>query len=327
MSDCTICAEPLPLDDKFLKCSVCKDDYHLGKNCSTVTESAFSKMSSAKRESWVCPECKKQAVKQSVAGAKSDDAALAQQLLTVNDKLDRLTSTVETLTGRVEELLTFKATGERTAQTVLEIQGSLDSLDAKYESVSSIVTANQTAVSELGTQVDTLSATIVAQALLLEKVGSELNDLEQYSRRCNFEIHGLPYKPNEDLSSFLSELAAKLNISEFKATDVSALHRLPARSNTIPVILVQMHTVSAKQEWLSARGVLRELAHDSTFPRLYFNDNLSRAQRELYRLARLKGNDKHFKFVWTKNGRILAKKDEEAPVLYINKASDLESIV
>lgn len=64
-----------------------------------------------------------------------------------------------------------------------------------------------------------------------------------------------------------------------------------------------------------------------TFPRLYFNENLTRTNRELFRFARVRGKEKGFKFIWTGNGKILAKKCEGAPVIRIDKLSDLEKIV
>lgn len=326
-SVCVACSKALPLDGKLLTCSACNGAYHLGKSCSAVAEGTFTKMTTVKRETWLCQPCRSAVAKQPCTDSNPGDASIAQQFTAVNKKLDQLRSTVELLAGKVEELLAFKATGEKVAESVAEIQSSIDFLSSKYDTVLSTVTAGQAAVAELRSQTESLSATVVSQAALIDKLSSDLNDLEQYSRRSNFEIHGLPRKPNEDLTSVISDLAGALNISEFKTADISTVHRLPSRGDSIPPVIVQMHNVTAKEKWLSARRLLPRLVQDGLFPRLYFNDNLSRANRELFRLARSKGKEKNFRFVWTRDGKVLAKKSEGAPLIRVQKMSDLERIV
>ncbi|KAH6923660.1 hypothetical protein HPB50_004400 [Hyalomma asiaticum] len=212
------------------------------------------------------------------------------------------------------------------AERVSEIQSSIEFLSSKYDSVISNTEANQAEITRLHTEVSSLSSTVVAQAELLDKLRSEVNDLEQYSRKCNFEVHGLPYKPNEDLRSIMTELAQNLGISDFQPTAITAIHRLPSKTDSIPPILVQTSDVASKDKWLGAKKGLSSLAQTGSFPRLYFNENLTRHNKDLFRLTRLKGKEKGFKFVWTKNGKIFAKKCEGASLIRVEREYDLEKI-
>lgn len=153
-----------------------------------------------------------------------------------------------------------------------------------------------------------------------------MNEMEQYSRRKNFEIHGFPSKPKENLQSFLSDLAQQLDVPNFAATQVSAIHRLPSRDNTTPAILVQMCSVEAKEQWLRSRKNLPRLVQND-FPRLYFNDNLTRVNRELFWLARTKAKEMSFKYVWTRNGKVFARKADGAPLVRINRKLDIERLI
>lgn len=125
----------------------------------------------------------------------------------------------------------------------------------------------------------------------------------------------------------MCELALKLDLNDFSETDIAAVHRLPSGPNKIAPILVQVHKVSIEEQCICARTKLPQLAEEDSFPRLYINENLTRANKELYRLARLKGKEKGFKFVWTRNGRVLARKEEGRPIIHIDSKADLDLIV
>lgn len=157
-------------------------------------------------------------------------------------------------------------------------------------------------------------------------MSTNINDLEEYTRRVNFEIHGFPATQGQDLVAVMTHLAVKLIIADFQKTDITTVNHLPARQDAIPSNIVQMKTTAKKKVWMNARKGLAALESD-TFPRLYFNENLTQTNRELFRFARFRGNEKGFKFIWTGNGKILAKKCEGVPVIRIDKLSDLEKIV
>lgn len=229
---------------------------------------------------------------------------------------------------RVEKLLSFKATCEKMADTVTDIQASIDFLSEIYDSMLSTVTSHQTEVSQLRAQVESLSGTVARQAEILDQTTVQINELEQYGRRCNFEIHGLPLKPGEYLKSFMCDLAGQLGLRNFQEDDICRIHRLPTqnKSSTSPPILVQVQNSSVKEKWCRARKGLPDLAQSGKFPRLFINENLTRMNRELFRLAHSKGKENGYKFMWTRNGKVLARKSEGAPFIGVEKFSDLDKI-
>lgn len=192
----------------------------------------------------------------------------------------------------------------------------------------STVASNQTEASHLRTQVETVSITVARQAEVLDRATVQINEIEQYGRPCNFEIHGLPSKPGENLRSFISNLAERLNLANFQEDEIWKIHRLPThdKSSPSPPILVQVQNTSVKEKWLRARKGLRNLAQSDQFPRLFINENLTRMNRELFRLARSKGKENGYSFVWTRDGKVLARKAEGAPTIRIGKLSDLDRL-
>jgi len=54
----------------------------------------------------------------------------------------------------------------------------------------------------------------------------KLDELEQYGRRQNLEIVGVPYKTGEDVTKITIDLADKLHV-KLCEEDISIAHRLP----------------------------------------------------------------------------------------------------
>lgn len=78
---------------------------------------------------------------------------------------------------------------------------------------------------------------------------------------------------------------------------------------------------------MAARGRLKNLCQTDNDPKLFFNDNLTQANRELFWLTRTRGKESRFRFVWLKNAKIFAKKEEGSPVIRINTVRDLAKLV
>ena len=59
---------------------------------------------------------------------------------------------------------------------------------------------------------------------------------------------------------------------------------------------------------------------------IYINDQLTYNNRQLLWIAKTKAHEVKWKFVWVRNGNILARKNENSPSIIINNAADIESI-
>ncbi|XP_040071480.1 uncharacterized protein LOC120843999 [Ixodes scapularis] len=199
-------------------------------------------------------------------------------LLTLKGSVDSLLS----LSAQLNELLLVKPLVESLRETVNEIQQSMDFFSADYDRLLKLATANEQTGKGLQDELSQLKSTVQIQAAEIQEIRGALNDNEQHSRLSNLEVHGLPVSPKEDLLSFIESLAEKLNISHFHKTDILAIHRLPAKREKAPPILIRFASVSMKESWMEARGKLPSLSQVGPFPKLYLNDNLTRANKELF---------------------------------------------
>ena len=64
------------------------------------------------------------------------------------------------------------------------------------------------------------------------KADEKVDALEQYGRRQNLEIVGIPYTEGENTNHIVTELAKLVEV-ELKPEDISTLHRLPVRSPSV----------------------------------------------------------------------------------------------
>lgn len=334
-SSCVVCSSALPKDGRFMRCGECGNGYHLA-GCSGIADRTFTTMGSIKREKWKCRACRSLvscASPGTVTEASQEvQHELISQLEGIGHKLDVLFSlkaSVEQLSqlpGKVDALLSLRPTVESMKETINSVQESVQFFSDKYDSLLALVTSHEKEVKALKAEVGRLQTTVSDQATSLEQLKVNLNDLEQYGRRQNMEIHGLPYSSTENLGDSLRDLAGRLDIAGFQSSDILAIHRLPARRDTVPAVIVRFVSVRAKEPWMASRGKLRSLPELGSSSKLYFNDNLTRANKELFWQARSRGRDNGFKFVWVKNGKIMAKKNEGSPVLRINSVHDLDAI-
>lgn len=338
---CFACLAEIAADVKCITCSVCRNEYHFGQSCAGITEASYAGMGAAKREKWRCKTCRTQENRsgaQSEAftsqGSSQDNASVvAAQLQGFGQKLDALLaikSTVDTLLtlpAKVDELLTLKPTVERMEMHTQELETKVDGLSAKYDTVFKCTTTNEEKITELETKQAELQVTVNSQEERIQTLREDLNSEEQYSRIANLEIQGLPTSPNEDLRKLVSDSAAKLELSDFAATDILAVHRLLAKPGSIPIVLVKFASAQLKERWLGSRGKLRVLVQAAAVPKIFFNENLTKQNRHLHWMVREKAKEKRYKFTWVKNGKIFAKKNEASSLLRINRVADLDKIV
>lgn len=226
----------------------------------------------------------------------------------------------------MNDLLTVQVVVETLNETVRGLQKSLEFFSGHYDSLLAQEKVNVSEIKDLKSEVRVLTSAVTEQRSEIRRLQAELNYSDQYSRLSNMEIHGLPYKPTENVRALVDNLASSLNIKGFQPSDIITVHRLPPKrdSNIAPPVIVRFNSVTDKETWMASRGKLRSLPG---FPILYFNENLTRIKKELFWKARSRGKEKRYQFVWVKNAKVFAKKKEGSPVIRVNSVSDIDKMV
>ncbi|XP_052744509.1 uncharacterized protein LOC128199358 [Bicyclus anynana] len=170
----------------------------------------------------------------------------------------------------------------------------------------------------------------------------ELNLREQGNLSSDLQISGIPEYENESLTHIITTVAAKLqvNINEQDiATSMRVGPKRPAnnlssgahsfRSRPIAVRLARRST---RDELLKNARVRRGCTSgDLGLPshevrRVYINERLTRINRQIFTKAREAARAARWRFVWTKDGRIFARRAESSDVHMLQTEEDIDKI-
>ena len=157
-----------------------------------------------------------------------------------------------------------------------------------------------------------------------------LTGVEQYTRRENFEISGIPADlPHYELKGKVLNIANTLldrTQDPVTAKDIHACHRLKVENGKAAVI-VRMVNREDTVAILKSKKTLPEKSNELGFPeRLYINENLCNRTKDIYSEARKLKKKGLLSSCWTYNGIVhIKKRDSEPKGKKIFHLADLEN--
>lgn len=151
----------------------------------------------------------------------------------------------------------------------------------------------------------------------------ELNEREQSTLLNDVEISGVPELPGESVLSIVAAVSTKLGVELDHRDIVSATRAGPVRRETgggprprPRPIAVRLVRRALRDDLLRSARVRRgattaDIGLPSHDPRpLYVNERLSSTNRAIFGKAREMGRALNWRFVWSKEGRIYARRDD-----------------
>jgi hypothetical protein len=223
-------------------------------------------------------------------------------------------------------------TPEFITSKLLELQNHLTDLicQQKNEIIDQLQNENILLKSEI---VD-LRADLKKKTEDIADIETDVINLQQYVRRNNIEIHGIPNNVNDkDLEEKVIELAGCIDV-ELKKEDIEACHRLPnnkknskANKRTI-VRFVNRKSCDKlhikKSEIKKRPERLREIGLASS--NLYINSNLCPYNKFLWGKCKKLFNEKLIHRFWIYNGSVFLLTDENEVKTKIDHLSTLKYI-
>lgn len=168
----------------------------------------------------------------------------------------------------------------------------------------------------------------------LAKANRQINELEQYSRRCCLDISGVPERPDEDTTELVVELSRVVGV-QIEKSDIDISHRVgrPSPGKTRKII-VKFMRVSKRQDLYAARRDLRRAraARGSFFAeqvltKIFISENLTRENDLLlYKARQLRKKGKLFA-VWSDQGKLKTRITSGAPTRIFRSLEDLAALV
>ena len=180
MKTCVVCNEELPPEHTVCAVKGCLLHFH----CAGVKESTWRR---TKQAEWKCPDCRKVVVNNDPVTPAEMRQFMANVTENVN-KIDELKRSVEAL----ENSVTF--------------------MSEKYEETASELKACKTKLDEVEKKVEVLGKEKEEKDEVIYDLSLRMREAEQYARKCNIEIVGIPEQRNEDLNLIMENIASALNV-------------------------------------------------------------------------------------------------------------------
>ncbi len=154
------------------------------------------------------------------------------------------------------------------------------------------------------------------------KLNIRIEELENYSRRDNIVIHGLPEEQNEgeeELLNLINGVADSPGVP-LQPYEIHAFHRLPTKEGKNKPVIVKLNNRQTK-----ARLVRR--SKQIKLQNIFVNEYVSKQTNELFSAARLAKKDGKFQFVWLKEGQVFVRREERSQEVKVKTMKQLEELV
>lgn len=157
-----------------------------------------------------------------------------------------------------------------------------------------------------------------------------LDDLESYNRRNNLEIINIPQRQGEETDKIVEKIAEILEV-DLNPTEIEASHRIYSSRNETAKksspLIVRFVNRRVKEAFIKRAKSKKLSTKDLGFPGqvvpVFVRENLTRKKKELFYLALSEKRNTDWKFLWSHNGNIFARRKEGDKVYKICAKDDL----
>ena len=203
-----------------------------------------------------------------------------------------------------------------------EIKKSQEFLATKFDDLEVLLKKlkdENTELHKTNTQLNERNGVLEQQCTLAD---IENENVKRYLRRDLLEIRGIPESAEENTNNLVKQvadlIAPELNISE---SDISISHRLPAPHGRVKPIIVKFTRRDSRDAIYSKRRNLSsKKSADLGFHvcnRLCINESLTAQSRKILHDVKEFQRAHEFKYVWTKQGKVLLKKDSHQSEVHV----------
>ena len=237
--------------------------------------------------------------------------------------------------------------------TIVNMRTEMNNLVAKFEVISNIATKNQEEIVTIKAQ----NATLVQEndnlkrevetvkagrqndngdnelKTKIEELTKRINEIDQYLRINNLEIVGLPEPDKEagetDEKIIINAVNLLADLPEpIRPEDIDISHPLKTnRRDNKNVHVVRFISRKKKAEILTAKKSINNRNFKFRDNDVFINEHLSPANRSLFAAANAKKRTLGYKFLWTRGGDILMRKNDTSEAIFITCENDINNLV
>jgi len=167
---------------------------------------------------------------------------------------------------------------------------------------------------------------------LIDKSNQAINDLEQYGRRNMLDIRGIPRMKEENTDDLVLKIAEIINI-QLDSNDIEVSHRTSSQKDA-PIIVKFLARHKRNLFYKNRMNLQGKTVENIGYEfgkcknKIFVNESLTAKNGMIYKTARekLKVNNL-FKHVWTVNGQILVRKDDNGKKIILRSLKDINDLL
>lgn len=168
---------------------------------------------------------------------------------------------------------------------------------------------------------------------------NKINYMEQKTRASNIEIQCLPEKRNENLYNVIKQIGRVIScdIEDNHILHCTRTAKLNSNNTRPRAVVVQFISARIRDTYLAAcikfnkshpdnKLNVSHLGYSENRSPIYICEHLSPTNKSLHAATRLKAKEKGFKYVWIRNGKIFARKDDTSEHIFIRDTDTLSKL-
>lgn len=350
---CSGCHSKIKNKD-LMKCCQCSQTYDL--KCAKVSKNRYDLMMDEHRQTWKCCSC------HSTEGTTSYNTPISTPSSPLNQQQDDENVTFRRNTGIERELcdvshgsgglvtqevlrdiirdeigIAFKtAIGKLVAEQLANINENINSFDKSLSFNNTLLEEMKKKLDEKVQIIEKLEKENIELRSTVTDLSTRLNTVEQNMRECNVEINGIPENRSENLPSVMLQLGQSVEcpITKDDIQHVTRVAKLNKDSDRPKAVVLKLRTRLMRDTLLAAvskfnKGHVndklstRHLGIGGKREPIFVSEHLSPHNKHLHAATRQKAREAEFKFVWVRDGRIYAKKNETSQAIYVRSLESL----
>lgn len=323
MAKCAKCSKLVTKKSPGLQCSKCSKWIHA--QCALITTDQLNALNITDSVDWKCRSC--------AGSGRPKRLSCIMPDADEEDGTDTELQQQGVNSGEINKQLLGEIRREIREAIRMELQQSLSFFSDKIDEYEEKIGKYEQDIRLVEKQNYELKNTCKNLDLRNDVLEQRLNSLEQTLINNNVEICGIKEDINEDLQEIVKSLCAKIGQ---KPEDVAKIYRKKSKQQKTnnqairpPAITVVLRE-GCREQWLSKAKASSISCRDvgaAGDGRVFLREALTPATAYLLWNAKAELKEKHhFKFVWIKNGTIIARKEENEKFHVIRSLNDITRI-
>lgn len=319
---CVKCNKNVTKKVPGLECSRCNQIVHADPLCSKLSNKQLNTIRNSPGIEWSCEHCLKNISHRSSFVIPDEE----------DDVDDYETTEIAPVVDAKKLVMDIGREVKKTfREEIRSLENSLDFLSSQLTTMEQSIIKQDSKIKELENKNYDLQNKNKNLELRVNVLEQGLKEFEQQSLGTFLEIAGLPEILSKDMCKVVDTVAHKLNVEQ---KYIQSSRRLFGTKDKPGPLLVELKSKELVQKWVEAGKahcltvgqILPSVQKEKADDRVYIREALTKYQKTLLYNTKSELLNKSCEYVWSKNGKVFARKSNNSKIYYIRTLNDIKLV-